>query len=409
MSNKYTAIKYRIYPTDTQAEMIQKTIGSARFVYNMMLSMAGDVYKRSGLTLRKFDYNYLLTHVLKEKFPWLCDVDKFALESSNEALAEAYSHFFKGAGFPNYKSKHKSRLSYTTKITGNNISVGTDHIKLPKLKEVKAVIHRIPGNDYKIKKATISYDRSGEYYCSVIFEYESDITPVAVESIEECIGLDFSEKCMYVDNEGNRGNIPSYYRNLQKRLVREQHKLSRMIEANIVDYKVVGKKRYPVYKKPLSECKNIQKQRLVISRIHKHIADQRTDYLHKRSNQITNDYNLICIEDISIRDMMMDKSDDPSAIKRHNINKKTLNNGWYRFTTMLVYKAERKGCTVIKIPKDYPSSQICNCCGYRDPDLQDVSVRKWICPDCKKHHDRDINAAINIRNKGYQIYKEQIA
>lgn len=409
MNKNHIAVKYRIYPTSEQILMLQKNFGCCRFVYNMMLTIQKELYDRNGLHLSKYDSFKFMTSEIKSRFPFLKEADSLSLMHSVFNLNEAYNRFFKGeADFPRFKSLKHSRKSYTTDNQNGTVSVNDKSIRLPRIGDVKAVIHR-KFSDYRIKTATVSQDSDDKYYCSIVYESESDISPVMVKSIDESIGLDFNESCMYVDNNGNRGNIPSYYRNLQKRLIREQHKLSRMIESNIIEYKVVGNKRYPVYKKPLSECRNIQKQKHRISRIHKMIYNQRTDFLHKRSDQITNDYSLICIEDISIKDMMMNNSDNNSALSRHNINRNTLNNGWYRFTTMLEYKAVRKGCTLIKVPKYFPSSQLCSCCGYQNTELKDISIKNWICPECNCKHDRDINAAVNIRNKGYHIYKDTTA
>lgn len=403
MSKANIAIKYRIYPTDEQAELINKTIGSARFVYNTLLDIANDIYHRSSISMRKYDYNYILVHVLKDKFIWLTEVDKFALESSCEALNNAFQKFFKGAGFPKHKSKRKSKLSYTTKMTNNNISIYDDSIKLPKLGKVKTKIHRTIDNA-TIKTATVSQDTDGKYYCSVLYEYDLSVTPKSVTS-DKTIGLDMNDKTLYVDSNGNTPEKPKH-KDMSKSLKREQRKLSHMIESHITGYKNIKGKRIPVYDNKLSECKNIQKQRKKIAKIHKKEANQRMDFLHKTSNQITNDYSLICIEDLSVKEMMLTKDTEESAIKRHNINRKTLSNGWYNFTEMLTYKAQRKGGTVIKVPKDYPSSQMCSICGNVNQEITDLHIRKWVCPVCNKSHDRDINAAINIRNKGFQMYSE---
>ena len=409
MAKSNIAIKYRIYPNEEQSTYFHKTFGCCRFVYNTMLSIQKELYDKNGFHLSKYDCFKFMTAEIKSRFSFLKEADSLALMNSVFALDDAYTKFFKQeADFPRFKSLRHSRKSYTTNNQNGTVEVLDKAVRLPKVGIIKAKIHRTAPDFWKIKQATVSQDSDGKYYCSILFEYTSSCKIQEVQSIDECLGLDFSERDMYVDNNGIKGNIPHYYKNLSKRLTREQHKLSRMIESNILEYKTVGNKRYPVYKKPLSECRNIQKQRLIISRLHKHIANQRRDFLHKRSNQITNDYRLICIEDISIKEMMMGKSDDASAIKRHSVNKKTLNNGWYMFTQMLTYKAEMKGGTVIKAPKDYPSTQICHCCNHQNTDINDISIKKWICPVCNTEHDRDINAAINIRNKGYQLYKSEL-
>lgn len=407
MAKTYTAIKYRIYPTSEQKILFQKTFGCCRYVYNTMLMIQKELYDRNGMFFGKYDAFKIMTSELKSRCDFLREVDSLALMNSVFNLDDAFQGFFNHeADYPRFKSSKNKNQSYTTSMVSDNIQLNERTIKLPKAGTVKTKIHRQPQPDWKIKSATVSTDTTGSYYCSILFEYDEDVDVLPINSIKDCIGLDFSEGDMFADSNGNRGNIPKFCKNYHKRLLREQHKLSRMIESNITDYKVVGNKRYPVYKKPLSECRNIQKQRHKIAVIHKHISDQRKDFLHKISNQITNDYKLICIEDISIRNMMLKKQDDVTG--KHRINRNTLNNGWNLFTSMIMYKAHRKGKTVIKVDKYFPSSQLCNCCGYRNPLTKDISIKQWICPSCSTSHDRDINAAVNIRNEGYRLYKTQI-
>lgn len=404
MAKTNTAIKYRIYPSEEQIILFQKTFGCCRFVYNTMLSIQEELYTRNGFHLSKYDSFKIMTSELKSKFPFLKEVDSLALMNSIFALSNAYNRFFnKLADKPVFKSRKNARLSYTTNNQNGTVAVSDKYIKLPKIGSVKAKIHRTAVLGSKIKIATISQDCNGKYYCSIIFEYDSDIKSVKCESIDKAIGLDMNESKLYVDSNGNSPEKPSD-KKVSKSLKKQQRKLSHMIESHITGYKTVEGNRVPVYDKKLSECKNIQKQRRRIAKTHKKQTNQRMDFLHKTSNQITNDYHLICIEDLSVKDMMLTKDDEKSAIKRHNVNRKTISNGWYSFTVMLDYKAKRKGRTVIKVPKDFPSSQICSCCGHINPNTKDIKLRNWICPECKVSHNRDINAAVNIRNKGYEMY-----
>ena len=407
MEKSYIAVKYRIYPTNEQMAFFQKTFGCCRFVYNLMLTIQKELYDRNKLHLNKYDSFTFMTSELKTRFPFLKEVDSLALMNSCFDLDEAYKHFFNsGAGFPRFKSRKYSRLSYTTNNQNGTVVIYDKYIRLPKIGPIKAKLHRLFPS-YTVKQATVSCE-GDKYYCSILYEYTDGLlSPVTVKSIDSAIGLDFNESSLYVDSLGNTGDMPHFYKNHIRRLTREQHKLSRMLEKNIISYKTVGNKRYPIFRKPLSECKNIQKQRNLIKRIHKHISEQRKDFLHKRSNQITNDYDLICVEDISIKDMMLTKDTETSVIKRHNVNSTALENGWYSFTVMLQYKAERKGKTVIKVPKYFPSSQMCSHCRYINHAIKDLNIRNWVCPECGTSHDRDVNAALNIRKKGYEIYCTQ--
>ena len=268
---------------------------------------------------------------------------------------------------------------------------------------VKAVIHRKPSDGWILKSATISQEPGGIYYASMLFKYNSEVSLCYPESVSDVIGLDMNESTLYVDSDGATPKEPANAK-VSRALLRQQKKLSHMIESHIVGYRIIKGNRVPIYDRKLSECKNIQKQRRRIAKKHAKQLNQHKDFLHKTSNQITNDYSLICIEDLSIKDMMLSKKDEPSAIKRHNVNRKAVANGWYKFTVMLEHKACRKGKFLIKIPKYYASSQICSCCGHINPEVKDPSVREWTCPDCNTHHDRDYNAAINIRNKGYEMF-----
>ena len=402
MSEFHTAIKYRIYPTDEQMVFFQKTFGCCRFVYNIMLTIQKELYDRNSLHLNKFDSFSFMTSEIKSRFPFLQEADSHALMNSCFDLDTAYKNFFnKTANFPKFKSKKNSRLSYTTDNQKGTVAISDKYIKLPKAGMVRANVHKIV-KDAIIKQATISKE-DDKFYCSVVFKQDIQVSDKTVMSINDAIGLDFNENTLYVDDNGNIPLNPNVSYSCRS-LKHQQRKLSRMMESHITGYRTVGNKRFPIYDKPLAECKNIQKQKKLISKKHGKIVNQKTDFQHKVSNQITNDYALICIEDLSIKSMMLTKRKEHSVVKRHNLNRNALSGGWYGFTNKLIYKAERKGCHVIKVPRTFPSSQLCSCCGHTNPKVKDLKIRDWICPNCNKHHDRDINAAINIRNKGYEIY-----
>ena len=363
------AIKYRIYPTEQQKELLSKTFGCTRKIWNLMLSDKTEYYKANKEMLTTTPAQY------KNDFPFLAEVDSLALANVQMNLQKAFTNFFnKISGYPKYKSKHKSRNSYTTSITGNNIVVGENYVKLPKLKKVKAKIHRTAPTDWKIKSATVSQSGNGRYYVSVLYEYEKDITSVAI-SKDNVIGLDYSTPNLYVDSNGNSpSEILKYYKLSAPKLAKEQRKLSK---------KVVG-------------SNNWKKQKQKVNNIHCKIANQRKDSLHKISAAITKQYDAIVIEDISIKEQLQSR-------KYKNFHKSVLDCGWYNFTQMLSYKLARRGKKLIKVDKSFPSSQLCSVCGKQNTLINDDSIRKWDCPVCGTHHSRDVNAAINIKNEGLRM------
>ena len=204
------------------------------------------------------------------------------------------------------------------------------------------------------------------------------------------IGIDVGLKEFFSDSNGNVINNPHVLAKYEKQLIREQRKLSRMIEANILKY---DSKRRPIWKRPLSECRNLQKQRVRIARIHEKITNVRNDFLHKTANALVSENSVIAIEDLNIKGM----------VKNHKLAKAISDVSWSKFFMLLDYKATEHGCTVIKVPTFYPSSQTCSSCGYKNPLVKDLSVREWECPVCHASHNRDMNAAINILNKGLEL------
>lgn len=367
------AIKYRIYPNNEQDIQIQKTFGCARKVYNELLSYQQELYKHKEKKLSKYGMNDYCTHVIKKELPYLKEVDKFALTNSVFALDKAYDNFFSGiAKFPKFKSKHKSKKSYTTNMTNNNIKLGDKYIKLPKLGDVKAKIHRTPLAGWEIKSATVSQTPDGKFYCSVLFEYDADIKK-ASHPEKNAIGLDYKSNGLYTDSEGNTCGSPKFYRKGQKRLTKAQRALR---------HKKKGSNNY-------------EKAKRKVSRIHQHVANQRKDFLHKKSTEIANQYDMVCVETLNMRAM---------SNKGFGNGKATMDNGYGMFLDMLEYKLEDRGKVLIRIDKWFPSSQTCSVCGAVHPEIKDLSIRKWTCPDCGTLHDRDINAAINIKSKGIEEY-----
>ena len=313
--------------------------------------------------------------MLKKEYKWLCEVDKFALTNAIYNMDAAFQKFFKEhTGYPKFKSKHESKKSYTTNFTNNNICVFENRIKLPKIKTVKAVIHRTPPDGWKLKSATISQDPDGKYYCSVLYEYGADIQPVDVRE-NHVIGLDYKTSCLFMDSNGYSADMPKYYGDSSRNLAKKQR---------ILSSKEVGSNNY-------------RKAQRKLAKLHKHIANQRKDFLHKKSTEIANQYDLACIEDISIKEQIQNR-------EYREFRKSTLDNGWYMFTVMMDYKLKDRGKKLIKVSKEYPSTKTCSCCGYVNDEIDNDSIRHWICPVCRTYHDRDVNAAVNIKNEGYRMY-----
>ena len=252
-----------------------------------------------------------------------------------------------------------------------------DGIKLPKLGFVKARVHHLPNEEWKLKSVTVSRASNGKYYASVLFEYEEDIIPVSKET-DKAIGLDYKSDGLYVDSNGKCLDMPHFYRKSEKRLTRQQRRLARKIGN----------------KKNEAKSNNWKKQDNKVNRIYTHVANQRKDFLHKVSTEIANQYDVVCVESLDMKNM---------SNKGFGNGKATMDNGFGMFQEMLKYKLEDRGKYFVKIDKWFPSSQLCHCCGYKNPEVKNLKIRHWTCPQCGNEHDRDINAAINIKNEGLHV------
>lgn len=355
------AFKYRLYPTKEQQELFAKTFGCVRFIYNKMLSDKIGYYKETKQKLNNTPAQY------KKEFEWLKEVDSLALSNAQMNLQSAYNNFFRNTkvGFPKFKSKKHNKNTYTTNNQNGTISINNNHIKLPKVGNVKMVYHRSIPSDYKIKSATISLTTSGKYYVAVLTEYEPNIPTVKLDK-DNSLGLDYSSHSFYVDSQGKEANYPKFYRNTQQKLAKEQRKLSHM--------------KY--------DSKNYHKQKLRVARISEHISNQRKDWLHKLSTELSNKYDYVCVENLNMKNMSQ-------SLK---LGKSTMDNGFSMFRTFLQYKLMDRGKQFIVIDKWFPSSKMCRFCGTVNKDLK-LSDRIWTC-SCGKILNRDENAAINILNVG---------
>ena len=377
MTNR--AIKYRVYPTTEQATIFTKTFGCCRKVYNLMLSDKIEGYKATGKFPTVTPAKY------KDEYPYLREVDSLALANKQMDLQEAFRNRFsrsrkKKNGFPKYKSAKHSRKAYTTNNQKGTVAIiDGKYIRLPKVGKVQAVIHRIPDDGWSIKSATVSQESDGKYYISVLFEFENAANPYVADKTN-AIGLDYASDGLYVDSNGNVGTNHKYYRESHDKLAREQRRLSRM----------QGSKKHEV------KSNNYIKQLRKVNKIHRHIANQRLDNLHKISTEIANQYDVVCVESLNMRSM---------ANHGFGNGKATLDNGYGMFLSMLGYKLADRNKYLIRVDKWFPSSQICHCCGMLHPEMKDLAIRTMKC-DCGLTISRDRNAAINILQEGLRLLTE---
>ena len=359
------AYKYRVYPNNEQKMQIAKTFGCCRFVYNQTLAYRKEVYEQEKKSVSKTDCNNYCNRELKKQYEWLKEVDKFALTNAIYNMDSAYQKFFKEhTGYPKFKSKHDNHKSYTTNFTNGNIAVDLENgkIKLPKLKEVKAKLHReFPG---KIKSVTVSQVPSGKYYVSILVETEHEKLPHRNQKI----GLDLGIKDLCITSDGIRYENPKIIKKNERKLSRLQRQLA---------HKEKGGRNYQKKKKEIAIC-------------HEKITNSRKDYLHKISHEIVSENQVIVSENLQIKNM----------VKNHHLAKSISDVSWYELTRQLEYKSKWNGREYVKIDTFYASSQLCFACGYQNTDTKDLSVREWICPNCGTKHDRDINAAKNILAEG---------
>ncbi len=364
------AYRVRLYPNDEQQIFFAKSFGCTRFIWNKMLSDKIEHYLETKTELKNTPAQY------KKEFEWLKEVDSLALANVQQNLRGAYNTFFKGGfGFPKFKKKGQ-RDSYTTNNQKGTVSITDSTVKLPKIGHISAKFpDKING---LIKSATISRNPSGKYFVSLLVETVVNELP----KTQSNIGIDLGLTHFIVLSDGSKVANPKFLSKLQDKLAKEQKILARRRE--------VAKAQ----QRKLSDSRNYQKQKIKVAKVYEKITNKRTDFLHKLSYKIIKNHDVIAIEDLNVKGM----------VKNKKLSKAISDSSWSTFTTMLGYKAEWYGKTLVKIDRWYPSSKTCSNCGHLLTKAElPLSVRSWDCPSCLQKNDRDINASINILNEGLKL------
>ena len=354
--------RYRIYPTKEQKVLMEKHFGSSRFIYNKLLEIKQLFYKKYRINISGFDLKRHLV-ILKEVYPWLKEVNSQSIQQACINLDKAFTNFFNfGFGYPKRKCKKDHHFSFQVP-QHYQLDLSTSKVLLPKLGWIKVKMHRdlFQGN---LKTATVSRTPTGKYYISILTDDNEEIPEKQKYSKATMVGVDVGLKNFAALSSGEKIEYPKFLKSSLSRLKCLQRRVSKKVKGS-------NNRRKAVHK---------------LAKLHELISNQRHDFQHKVSLRLISENQAVAVETLNIRGMM----------KCHNRAQSTGDSAWYSFVLKLMYKAEWYGKTVIKIGMWEPSTKTCNICGYKHPNLTQ-DIREWQCPDCITLHDRDINAAINIK------------
>lgn len=357
---------YRLYPNKEQEILLAKHFGCNRFIYNWALNLRKESYEQSGKTISKFELNKMVTQLAKkEEYSWLQEVLSQSLQQSIQNLDTAYIKFFKEkTGFPKFKSKRTHRHSYRIP---QNVKINFENHKvfLPKIKWVNIRVDR--EFEGLIKSATVKQLPSGKYFVSILVEDGKDYPIKKQIEHANAIGIDLGIKDFAILSDGTKIENPKFLRTKEQRLKVLQKRLSRKQKGS----------------------NNRNKQRIKVAKLHEKISNERKDFLQKLTTKLVKEsqFDTFCLENLNVSGMM----------RNHKLAKNIAEVSWCKFIEMLKYKCEWYGKNLVQIGQFEPSTKTCSHCGYKNTELT-LKDREWICPVCNTYHDRDINAAINIKN-----------
>ena len=367
----FKAYKYKLIPNQEQIETLSKYFGSVRFVYNWGLNRKIETHKENGKSISCFQLTNELTLLKKQEgFEWLKECPRDTLDYSLRNLDAAFSNFFnKNAKYPKFKSKKYSIDSVKFRRC-IHFDFRDWTVKLPKIGKVDLCKNREFNQERnKIVNCTVSRDHCGTYWCVVTVDDLQEIPSKAEISKDSSVGIDLGIKDYAILSDGRKFSNPKHLENTKKRLAHLQ--------------KVLARKE--------NGSKNYEKMRIKVAKCNRKIANKRNDYLHNLSSYLVNNYKTICLEDLNVKGMQ----------KNHHLARAIQDASWGEFTRQLQYKSDWNGNNIIYIGRFEPSSKTCSVCGYKKDDLK-LSDRSWVCPKCGTKHDRDINAAINIKEMAFK-------
>ena len=381
-------IKLRLYPNAKQQDQLAQMFGNARFIWNIMLDMAKARYKNnpSSQFVNEYGMNYLVKQ-LKQEYPFLKESDSSSLQVSNHYLNQSFKMLFKHqGGYPRFKSRKSIKQSYTGKSTCKVIA--KRRMKLPKIGSIKtSKTSQLEG--LKIKRYTVTLDPTGKYYLSLMVD---DPNIQSLDPTGAVVGIDMGVADLAITSDGYK--YPKFEANwYEQQANKAQSRFSKRKQRALVRVRQWNYNHKDI-KQDLSDYQNWQQARQTKARYQAKIANKRKDYLHKITTELVKSYDVIVIEDLKTKNLL----------KNHSLAKSITNNSWYLFREMLEYKCKWYGKKLIKVSPNY-TSQICSNCGYHSG-KKPLEIREWTCPKCNTHHDRDINASINILNRGLKELKK---